>query len=124
MGHPVTHRRARRVRRAGGLRLGLGRAALKAKGLPLIVGAAMVLTSCSANTGSPGVDAFGLPIGQPITRAELSVHRESHLFYPGSQVVRSVGSNQIPRPGKGEPDPAFAGAILSAAVTADQLYAF
>jgi hypothetical protein len=35
-----------------------------------------------------------------------------------------VGSNQIPRPQEGEPDPAYAGAILTAAVTADQLYAF
>jgi hypothetical protein len=54
----------------------------------------------------------------------LAAHRESHLFYPGSNVVRSVGSNQIPRPHKGEPDPAFAGAILTAAVSPDQLYAF
>lgn len=70
------------------------------------------------------MDAFGLPIGQPITRAELAAHRESHLFYPGSKVVRSVGSNQISRPQEGEPDPAYAGAILTAAATADQLYAF
>jgi hypothetical protein len=78
----------------------------------------------SAGTTAGGVDAFGLPVGQPITRAELAAHAESHLFYPGSTMVRSVGSNQIANPGAGEPDPAYAGAILTASATAAQLYAF
>ena len=84
----------------------------------------MGLTACSASTGSRGVDDFWLPVGQPITRAELAAYRESHLFYPGSKVIRSIGSNQISRPSEPEPDPAYTGAILTARVTADQLYAF
>jgi hypothetical protein len=54
----------------------------------------------------------------------LAAHRESHLYYPGSKVVRLVGSNQIAKTSEPEPDPAYAGAILTATVTADQLYAF
>ena len=83
------------------------------------------MTACGSGTGPPRVDAFGLPIGQPLTRAELAAHGESHLYYPGSKVVRLVGSNQIANPQEPkEPNPAYAGAILTATATADQLYAF
>jgi hypothetical protein len=97
----------------------------------VVAATAVGLAACSSSGPSGGgatatdhVDAFGLPIGKPITRAELATHAESHLFYPGSTVVRSVGSNQIANPAAGEPDPAYAGAILTASATADQLYAF
>jgi hypothetical protein len=84
-----------------------------------------MLTACGASRAATPVDAFGLPIGQPLTRAELASHRESHLFFPGSKVVRLVGSNQIANPQEPkEPNPAYAGAILTATVTADRLYAF
>lgn len=54
----------------------------------------------------------------------MAAHSESHLYYPGSKVVRLVGSNQIAKTSEPEPDPAYAGAILTATVTATQLYAF
>ena len=82
------------------------------------------MTACGASRASTAVDAFGLPIGQPLTRAELAAHSESHLYDPGSKVIRLVGSSQIAKTSEPEPDPAYAGAILSATVTADQLYAF
>jgi hypothetical protein len=85
---------------------------------------AIVLTACGTSAGAQSVDAFGLPVGPPITRAELETHAESHLFYPGSKLVRRVGSNQIPNPHDTEPNPAYAGAILTASATPDQLYAF
>jgi hypothetical protein len=85
---------------------------------------AIVLTACGTSASAHSVDAFGLPIGQPLTRAELAAHSESHLFYPGSKLVRWVGSNQIPNPHETEPNPAYAGAILTASATAGQLYAF
>jgi hypothetical protein len=80
------------------------------------------LTACS--TSSARVDAFGLAIGQPITRDGLASHAESHLFYPGSTKVRDVGANQTPNETGEEPNPAYAGAILTAAVTPATLYAF
>jgi hypothetical protein len=90
----------------------------------------VALTACSssaggnAGTSASGVDAFGHPVGQPITRAELETHAGSHPFYPDSNLVRSVGSNQIANPAAGGPDPTYAGAILTASATAAQLYAF
>ena len=39
-------------------------------------------------------------------------------------MVRLVGSDQIAKTSEPEPDPAYAGAILTASATADQLYAF
>ncbi len=54
----------------------------------------------------------------------MAAHSESHLYYPGSKVVRLVGSNQIAKTFEPEPDPAYAGAILTATATAAQLYAF
>ena len=82
------------------------------------------MTACGASHPATPVDAFGLPIGQPLTRAELAAHSESHLYYPGSKVVRLVGSNQIAKTSEPEPDPAYAGAILTATATPDQLYGF
>jgi hypothetical protein len=92
----------------------------------VVAASAVGLTACSSGASgtTDRVDGFGLPVGQPITRAELATHAESHLFYPGSTVVRSVGSNQIANPAAGEPDPAYAGAILTVSATSDQLYAF
>jgi hypothetical protein len=81
-----------------------------------------LVTACSTASGS--VDAFGLPVGQPITRGELLAHEESHLFYPGSIVVRDVGANQTPNHKGDEPNPAYTGAILTISVTAGTLYAF
>ncbi len=80
------------------------------------------MAACSSASGN--VDAFGLPVDQPITRGELLTHGESHLFYPGSHVARKVGASQTPNRKGEEPNPAYAGAILTASTTADQLYAF
>ncbi|MGH9080048.1 MAG: hypothetical protein ACRDYE_08275 [Acidimicrobiales bacterium] len=80
------------------------------------------MAACS--TASTGFDAFGLPISRPITRGELLAHQESHLFYPGSRLVRDIGASQTTNQEGEEPNPAYAGAILTASVTADTLYAF
>lgn len=92
----------------------------------MVAALAVGLTACSggAGTGTDRVDGFGLPVGQPITRAELASHPESHLFYPGSTLVRSVGSDQIANPAAGEPDPAYDGAILTVSASPDHLYSF
>ncbi len=89
----------------------------------ILLAAATLVGACGGSTAG-NVDAFGLPVGQPITRGELLAHDESHLFYPGSTLLREIGSNQTPNPNGEEPNPAYAGAILTASVTAGGLYAF
>jgi hypothetical protein len=84
------------------------------------------VAGCSASSsGAPtGVDAFGLPLRQPVTQAELRAHGESRLLYPGSRVASRVGSDERARPGLGEPDPAYAGAVAVARATPAALYAW
>ena len=66
---------------------------------------------------------MGLPINKPITQPELSAHPEAQLRYPGSLLVKSVGSDEVAT-GDSEPDPAYSGAILTTTATATQLYAW
>jgi hypothetical protein len=66
---------------------------------------------------------MGLPTNKPVTRLELSAHLEAQLRYPGSLVVKAVGSDEVATRDS-EPDPAYAGAILTSTVTATQLYAW
>ena len=94
----------------------------RVRGVGVALIAATLVVACGSAAGN--VDAFGLPLGQPITRGELLAHDESHLFYPGSTLVREIGANQTPNSESEEPNPAYAGAILIASVTADELYTF
>jgi hypothetical protein len=68
------------------------------------------------------VDASGLPTNQPVTRSELQHFPESHLFYPGSTMVRQIGANQTPTSPGEEPDAAYTGAILTAPVSSTALF--
>lgn len=66
---------------------------------------------------------MGLPTNKPITQLELSARPEAQLRYPGSLVVKVVGSDEVATRDS-EPDPAYAGAILTTTATATQLYAW
>ena len=66
---------------------------------------------------------MGLPTNKPITQLELSARSEAQLRYPGSELVKIVGSDEIATRDN-EPDPAYAGAILTTTATATQLYAW
>jgi hypothetical protein len=66
---------------------------------------------------------MGLPTNKPLTQAELSARPEAHLRYPGSLLVKPVGSDEVATRDS-EPDPAYSGAILTSTATATQLYAW
>lgn len=75
---------------------------------------------CASPAGAR-LDSMGLPTNKPITQLELSSHPEAHLRYPGSLLVKVVGSDEVATRDS-EPDPAYAGAILTIAAPATQLY--
>lgn len=87
-----------------------------------VASAIIGVTACGAES-SVRLDSFGLPINRPVTRAELLSHPESTLYYAGSVVVQTIGSDELAT-SDAEPDPAYAGAILTAAATPTQLYAW
>ncbi len=66
---------------------------------------------------------MGLPTNRAITQAELSTHPEAQLRYPGSTLIKVVGSDEVATRDE-EPDPAYAGAILTTNATPKQLYAW
>lgn len=82
----------------------------------------MACAGCASQTGAR-VDAMGIPTNKPITQLELSARPEAQLRYPRSQLVKIVGSDEIATRDS-EPDPAYAGAILTTTATAAQLYAW
>jgi hypothetical protein len=59
-----------------------------------------------------------------VTRADLRVRPESHLFFPGSTIVAHVGADQTPTRAGEEPNPAYIGAVLIVGATSSQLYAW
>ncbi|MFL6136463.1 MAG: hypothetical protein ACJ74O_01505 [Frankiaceae bacterium] len=95
------------------------------RGRPL---AALALIGCLATACSKGdataVDALGLPVHRPVTKAELRAHGDLLVLAPGSRVVRRVGMDESKPPGADEPDPAFAGTIAVAPMRADALHAW
>ncbi|MBV9097187.1 MAG: hypothetical protein JO079_03925 [Frankiaceae bacterium] len=56
-----------------------------------------------------------------MTQQEVRRLPDASLLYPGSTVVRVVGSDEHKQPGEHEPDPAFAGNVAAAPTTADAL---
>jgi hypothetical protein len=65
-----------------------------------------------------------LPTNRPVTRSEILRFPESHLYFPGSVVVRMVGASQsTTHPGE-EPDTAYSGAILTARTSPGSLFAW
>jgi hypothetical protein len=111
-------------RRPGGRRLGHAdrRAVLRCVGVLLLM-PTIGLTACGTSS-AVHKDGFGLPVNRPLTRAQLLSHPEAQLHYPGSHVVQAVGSDEVAVPHENEPDPAYAGAILTAAATPARLYAW
>jgi hypothetical protein len=87
-----------------------------------VMGAWLACAACSAQK-SVHLDAMGLPTNRPITRIELSGRPEAQLRYPGSTVVKVIGADEVATRDP-EPDPAYAGAILTAKTSAAQLYAW
>jgi hypothetical protein len=66
---------------------------------------------------------MGVPTNKAITQLELSAHPEAQLRYPGSLVVKTVGSDEVATRDS-EPDPAYVGAILTTTASATQVYAW
>jgi hypothetical protein len=66
---------------------------------------------------------MGLPTNRALTMVEVSARPEAHLHYPGSVVVKAVGADEVATRDT-EPDPAYAGAILTTTASATQLYAW
>jgi hypothetical protein len=80
------------------------------------------LTACSEKPAVQ-LDHFGLPLNRPILQQQLRGYPEAGLAYPGSHLDKVVGSDQIAQPHSEEPDPAYHGAIYTAAATTPaQLY--
>jgi hypothetical protein len=98
------------------------RAILRCVGVALLT-LTLGATACSASS-AVHKDGFGLPTNRPLTRAELLSHPEAQLRYPDSRIVREIGSDEVAMPHENEPDPAYAGAILTAAATPERLYAW
>lgn len=78
------------------------------------------IAACSSNNGS-AVDSLGIPENHPVTQAELRRLPESALLYPGSRLVRRIGSDEHAQRNDHEPDPAYAGVVAVAAVSASAL---
>lgn len=76
------------------------------------------LTACGT---AKNTDALGLPLSRPVTAQELRGLAQSTLLYPGSRLVRRIGSDERAQSGDDtvhEPDPAFAGSIATTAASA------
>lgn len=81
----------------------------------------VALAGCHT-THRPTTDGSGLPADRPVKQADLLRYPQAHLYYPGSQLVKTVGADQTPtHPGE-EPNPAYLGAILTVAASPPQLY--
>ncbi|MDQ1748596.1 MAG: hypothetical protein QOD07_2859 [Frankiaceae bacterium] len=78
---------------------------------------------CGGGT-APRLDKLGLPLDRPVTQQEVRRLPDASLRYPGSAVVRVVGSDERKQVGEHEPDPAFAGAVAIAPVSVDVLLAW
>jgi hypothetical protein len=89
----------------------------------VIVAAIVAAVHFAAGATDARSDRFGLPVNKPITRAELGRHAEARLDYPGSRVVKVIGSDEIAKRND-DPDPAYAGAILVTTASPAQLYAW
>jgi hypothetical protein len=81
------------------------------------------LTGGCASKSGVRLDAFGVPVNSPVTRAQLAALPEANLRYPGSVEVKAIGSDEVATKDP-EPDPAYAGAILTTTATQSQLYAW
>jgi hypothetical protein len=90
-----------------------------------VVAVALMLpvAGCGGSTGTR-VDRFGLPLDRPVTQQELRRIPDATLLFPGSKVVRAIGSDERKQAGEHEPDPAFAGSIAVVPATVDTLLAW
>jgi hypothetical protein len=84
--------------------------------------ACAALAACGAPQAS--VDGLGLPLHQPVSEQQLRPHPQSSLLFPGSRLIRQIGADEHDQPGGGEPDPAYAGVLATAAVPGATLIAW
>jgi len=90
----------------------------------LVAVAGLASVAACGNQTSVATDSSGLPVNRPVTRADLTSRPETHLRFPGSVVVKTVGMGETPNKSGEEPNPAFTGAIFEAHATPGQLYAW
>lgn len=81
----------------------------------VLAGVSVVLASGCGS--APRFDRLGLALHRPVTRQEVRRLPDAALLYPGSRVVRAIGSDERKQPGEPEPDPAFAGNVAVARAT-------
>jgi hypothetical protein len=79
---------------------------------------------CEGGRNAPRFDRLGLPLDRPVTQQEVRRLPDASLRYPGSAVVRAVGSDERKQAGEHEPDPAFAGTVAIAPASVDALLAW
>jgi hypothetical protein len=87
----------------------------------LLLASATVALAAGCGSHAASVDGMGLPVHRPVTQRELLAHPESSLVYPTSRLTRRVGADEQAQPGEREPDPAYAGVIATAPVSATAL---
>ncbi len=90
----------------------------------LLTVAALLIAGCgSSSSGSGKRDTQGLPLGL-VSYQEVKSHPEATLYYPGSEVVRVIGSGEVRNYIEGGSNSAFAGAILRTDDTPERVYAW
>ena len=102
---------------------------MRGKLLWLVAVAILVMASAAAatlaltrNSAPERMASDGLPRG-PISYQEVSSHPEANLVFPGSSVVRKIGSGQLAT-FAGDRNPAFAGAIAATHAAPEAVNAF
>lgn len=85
--------------------------------------ALIVAAGCHPSSHA-STDGSGLPVNRPIKKADLLRYPQAHLYYAGSHLLKTVGSDQTPTRAGEEPNPAYIGAILTVAASPAQLYSW
>jgi hypothetical protein len=84
--------------------------------------ATAALAACSSPQAS--VDGLDVPLHQPVSEQQLRRLPQSSVLFPGSTVIRRIGSDEHAHPGDHEPDPAYAGVRATATVPVATLLAW
>jgi len=92
--------------------------------VPVLAAPLVVLLLVVGCGSAARFDRLGLPRDHPVTQQELRRLPVAQLVYPGSRIVRVIGSDEHRQAGDHEPDPAFAGTVAVAPVGTDALLAW
>jgi hypothetical protein len=90
----------------------------------LLPASSAIVLAAGCGGHSASVDGLGVPLDRPVTQRELLALPDSSLLYPTSHLIRRVGADEQAQPGDHEPDPAYAGVIATASVSAAALLAW